>query len=86
MLAGFLAVILAIIYKLGALSPAEPAGLPAAAVDARIPVPPGTRILTTAVDAERALLTLEGADGERSLVLIDLKSGEVLGRYRLVAE
>jgi len=92
MMIGLIAVFAAIVYKLGALGPAEgertesrveAAGAP---IEARIALPAGTRVVATDLDGDRALLTIEAADGATSLLLIDLAAGEIVGRYALQQE
>lgn len=90
MFAGLIAVFAAIVYKVseaGAPPQARAGPLsPGAPLDARIAAPPGYRIAGTALEGERALLTLAGPDGETLLILVDLASGAELARYRLVGE
>ena len=87
MLLGFIAVFAAIVYKLGLLGDADAGGAPAGpAIDARVNIPAGARLVSTEMEGNRALLRIEGADGGTSLLLIDLGSGEVLGRFVLQAE
>lgn len=86
---GLIAVFAAIVYKLGEADGegAGPSRLSAASpVEGRIAVPAGHRIASVALDADRALLTLEGPGGSSVLVVVDLASGSVLGRYRIVEE
>jgi hypothetical protein len=82
MILGLIAVFGAIVYKLneGAAGRSDrfSASTP---VDARIPLPPGARIVSTALDGGRALLTLQNSDGTTSLLLVDLSDGSVLARY-----
>jgi hypothetical protein len=86
MLLGFIAVFAAIVYKLGLLG--EAGGLTAGreAIEARIALPAGARLVDADLDGGRTLLTVEAADGARSLLLVDLQSGEILGRYALAPE
>jgi hypothetical protein len=88
MLLGFIAVFAAIVYKLGVLGEPEEAPAPARAgpVEAAIPVPAGSRLMAADLDGERALLAVERADGAAELLLIDLRSGALVGRYRLLPE
>jgi hypothetical protein len=82
MLLGLIAVFASIVYKLNERAPDASAGFPAASpVEAEIALPAGHRIVSTALDGERALLTLAAPDGSTSLLLIDLTSGAVLARY-----
>ena len=90
MMLGLIAVFAAIVYKVGAEGPAarpEQPGLSAAApVDGRIVLPTGYRLAGTSLDGERALLTLEGPEGASLLLVVDLRTGAVLARHRLVVE
>ena len=91
MLFGFIAVFASIVYKLSerddADSPlAASQGVAGEIIDARIPVPPGARLLSTELDGDRALLRVEALDGRVSLILVDLASGNILGRYAIEAE
>lgn len=83
---GFIAVFAAIVYKVGHLGE-RAAGLAPAGpmVEASIAIPAGARLATADLDGGHALLRLEGADGAPVLLLVDLASGRVLGRYRLQA-
>jgi hypothetical protein len=93
MMLGLIAVFAAIVYK---LSDSGPEQAPAAAgpqaaphgspLEATIAVPRGARVLSADLDGERALLRLEGLDGSVSLVLVDLATGRVLGRYAIRGE
>ena len=82
---GFIAVFAAIVYKvsnLGERSASAPAaGSPA--VEAAIPMPAGARLADADLDGGRALLRLEGPGEAATLILVDLPSGRVLGRYSL---
>jgi hypothetical protein len=92
MMVGLIAVFAAIVYKLGALGPAEDGGTETgvqaagAPIDARIALPAGTRVIASDLDGDRALLTVEAADGATSLLLVDLAAGEIVGRYALQPE
>ena len=87
---GLIAVFAAIVYKLGLLG--EGVERPVASfssavpVEARIALPAGATIIAADLDGDRALLTVEESGGGRSLVLVDLTSGAILGRYALIAE
>ncbi len=81
MVLGLIAVFAAIVYKLNDGGNATRGHAPGAPVSAEIAVPPGTEIVGTALYGGRALLTLRAQDGTTSLLLVDLKSGAVLGRY-----
>jgi hypothetical protein len=92
MMLGLIAVFAAIVYKLGALGPAEDDGsgsgveAAGAPIEARIALPAGARIVASDLDGDRALLTVEAADGATSLLLVDLAAGEIVGRYALQPE
>lgn len=82
---GFIAVFAAIVYKVSNLG--ERSGsVPAAgntAVEAAIPMPLGARLADADLDGGRALLRLEGPGEAATLILMELPSGRVLGRYSL---
>ena len=48
--------------------------------------PPAIGSSRAELDGERALLTLEAPGGSTSLLLVDLASGAVLGRYAIEPE
>ena len=81
MMLGFIAVFAAIVYKLNERATNATAFSAAAPVEGQIAIPSGHRIVSTALDGERALLTLAAPDGSSSLLLIDLSTGATLGRY-----
>jgi len=84
MILGFIAVFAAIVYKLSESGERAAAALSASSpIEARIPVPEGSRVAATALDGDRVLLTLVASDGATSLLLVDLKTGAPLGRYQL---
>ena len=83
---GLIAVFSAIVYKVGEGGAGPAVGVSGGRgqpVEASIAVPPGARLVSIALDDERALLHLEGVDGSASLLLVDLASGKPLGRYPL---
>jgi hypothetical protein len=87
MVLGLIAVFASIVYKLGERGEGSAARLSASApVGARISLPAGHRIEATALDGDRALLTLVGPDGATSLLLVDLSDGSTLGRYAVAPE
>jgi hypothetical protein len=90
MLFGFIAVFASIIYKLSEREDADTlearSEVAGELVEARIPVPPGARLLSAELDGDRALLRVEALDGRVSLILVDLASGSVLGRYAVEPE
>ena len=90
MMLGLIAVFAAIVYKLGMLGDtAVPAGASAAftdgSIEAAIAVPSGGRLIGADLDGNHALLTIE-TDDASTLVLVDLATGNVLGRYALTPE
>ncbi len=90
MMAGLIAVFAAIVYKVSegrGTSPPAGASLSAdAPVSGEIAVPPGHRLTGTALDGDRALLSLVGPDGRTVLILVDLATGAELARRRLAEE
>lgn len=88
MVLGLIAVFSAIVYKVNGAG-AERTGLGArlaGPVSAPIPIPPGTRLVSTALDGDWALLHLEAADGSAALILVDLASGATIGSYPLTPD
>ena len=85
MMLGLIAVFAAIVYKVGEHTPTTgfSAGAP---IEAMIGIPAGHRLVATELDGTRALLTLEGPGGSAFLLLVDLESGEKVGRYELRPE
>lgn len=79
MLLGFIAVFASIVYKVSEGGGGLGAG--DTPVEATLEIPAGHRIVGTALDGEHALLTLAAPDGSTSLVVVDLASGKILGRY-----
>ena len=90
MMLGLIAVFAAIVYKLGMVGDAAPPGaagerFPASIVEAPIVLPRGARLSAADLDGNRALLTVE-TNGASTLLLVDLATGNVLGRYALTPE
>ena len=85
MVLGLIAVFAALVYKLGLLGDVN-GGRTGAPVQAALAVPIGSRLVSTALDGDHALLQIEAADGTTALLLVDLASGQVLGRYALQPE
>ena len=94
---GLIAVFAAIVYKLSAAGEGDetPARSRLAASDAVTPetfdggpiaLPAGGEITAIGLDGERALLHVAGPPGSRVLLLIDLRTGAIVGRYELAAE
>jgi hypothetical protein len=50
--------------------------------EAQIAVPPGTRLISADLQGDRALLQVD-ANGATSLLLLDLATGQIIGRYAL---
>ena len=86
MVLGFIAVFAAIVYKLGGRDLGRDGAPAGSVVTADIPTPPGSRLVGADLAGDRALLRLELPDGGVSLVLVDLPSGAVMGRYGIVPE
>ena len=91
MMLGLIAVFAAIVYKLNQPRNAVPAAAASSpfagsVVDAKIALPAGVHVKAAALEGNRALLTLESGDGRESLLLVDLATGSILGRYALQAE
>jgi len=87
MMLGLIAVFAAIVYKVGQDAPAGAGRFSARSpIESSIRVPAGYRLVGAELDGERALLTLEAPDGSTSLLLVDLASGAVLGRYAIAPE
>lgn len=78
MLLGFIAVFAAIVYKLNEGGSGLSSG---SSIESAIAVPAGHRIVGTALDGDRALLTLAAPDGSTTLLVVDLASGKTLARY-----
>lgn len=81
MAGGLLAVFSAILYRV-VKDDDRPAG---AAAEIAVPAASGARLLAATPDGERLALLVEDADGTRSAVVVDLQSGAVVSRARLVA-
>jgi hypothetical protein len=79
MVLGFIAVFAAIIYKLN--EGASGLGSGSAPIAGAISIPSGHRIVGTALDGDRALLTLAAPDGSTTLLVVDLASGRTLASY-----
>jgi len=79
MLLGFIAVFASIVYKVN--EGANDLGSGKTPIEATLEIPAGYRIVGTALDGDRALLTLAAPDGSTMLVVFDLTSGRTLGRY-----
>ncbi len=87
---GILAVFGAILYKIvliGDKPPLTPAWRPGDAIPtlsrAAMGLPAGARLVSTASDGRRLILTYEQPDGGQSLVFIDLATLKVGGRLDL---
>lgn len=79
MLLGFIAVFASIVYKVS--EGGDDVTSAATPIEARLEIPAGYRIVGTALDGDRAMLTLAAPDGSTTLVVFDLTSGKTLGRY-----
>ena len=84
MMVGLLAVLFAIIYRIGN-NPADqevqatevPAGDP---VELSLDLPAGTRIVSSTVDNNRLVLHTVTADGVAEFFIIDTRNGKLVGR------
>ena len=86
MLLGFIAVFASIVYKVSEGSGERTLGSGGTLVEATIRIPPGHTVFSTTLDGDRALLTVGGPDGGTVLLLVDLTSGAILGRYEVKME
>jgi hypothetical protein len=87
MMLGLIAVFSTIVYKLNEGAAGRTSRFSAALpVEGRVAIPIGARVVSTALDGDRALLTLSGPDGQTSLLLVDLADGAILGRYAIAPE
>jgi len=78
---GVMAVLGAVVYKIGSRGDSGPeisASAPVEAYRGRIDLPQGARILSTSLDRDRVLLHLELAGGAQSLMLYSLSGGGIL--------
>ncbi|HZP18612.1 MAG TPA: hypothetical protein VFB16_00255 [Bauldia sp.] len=83
---GLLAVMGAIVYRLFAVTGGPPAPAPNAAVlVGSASIPAGSRLVASAVDGNRAVLTYE-REGATAIVIVDLRSLTVTGRMDLKPE
>ncbi len=86
---GLIAVFAAIVYKVdgsGLEREAEAAARSAPPIEAHIAIPAGARLVSTELQGDRALLHLEAPGAASSLIVIDIGSGRVLGRFSLQPE
>ena len=89
MVLGLIAVFSAIVYKVNGAGGSGVGQQGLASADLRtapISLPQGARIVSTALDGERALLHVEAADGSASLLLVDLASGDAIRTFPLAPE
>jgi hypothetical protein len=88
LIVGFIIVFGTIIYRV--VAPGDEAGDAAAprgvygAVDVALPA--GAAIVSTGVSGDRAVVRIRAGDGTESLVVLDLRRGHELGRFRLTGE
>jgi hypothetical protein len=73
--AGVVVLVAAMIQRVGGGSPLAP--------DATLSEPAGTRIIGTSLSGERLAVVLQGGGPDR-VVIIDLRSGHVIGRTGLM--
>jgi hypothetical protein len=89
MIIGLVAVLAAIVYKVqgarqAAREPTRQLSRSSGPLDVHLDLPPGTRVVSTALEGDRALLEVaEPGDGFSGLVLVDLTTGQVLRRIAL---
>lgn len=74
---GLIAVFSAIVYKLSEGGAAR-SGSPVAG---QIAVPAGARLVSAELDGDRLLVRVEAPDANTSLIVLDIRSGEVVGRF-----
>lgn len=90
MVAGLIAVFVAIVYKInegGRAADSTASRLSTnMAAEGEIRIPPGHRLIGATLDGNRALLTLEAPDGSSLLLVVDLATGSELARRRLLEE
>lgn len=85
MMAGLVAVLGAIVYKLGAGGKQETGSAVSrdpieSGVEARIDLPDGAQIQSVSLDGTNILLHLEMPDGSRQLLIYGINEGRILGR------
>lgn len=82
---GFAVVFGTIIYRV--VSPGDDGGAPVPARgtfgDVDISLPTGASIISTEISGERALVRTRAETGEEALIILDLRRGRELGRFRL---
>jgi hypothetical protein len=87
---GIFAVFAAILYKINAGGatgkPLAPDAATPSLTLAGMGVPEGARLVSTALDAGRAMLTYDTGDGKLLLVVVDMRSGAVVGRLAVGAK
>lgn len=88
LVAGFVAVFLTIIYRAttGGDGDGNAASLRGVWGPVEVPVPPGAAIVSTTIAEDRALIRLREPDGGEALLVLDLRRGVELGRFRFSPE
>lgn len=84
LVAGFVAILVAIVYKAGQLGESEETRLPAPAAiaaptDGAFVLPEGGTIVSMALDGDRLALHVKGPDGTE-IVVLDVRTGAVVSR------
>lgn len=85
MMLGFIAVFAALVYRLGGSGEAgqpDTQAVVAPPLEVQLAIPQGARLVGTDLDGTRALLNLETPAGPM-LMLVEMPSGQILGRYAL---
>ncbi len=90
MVVGLMAVFGAIIYKFNSGGNDGTASLNANIViekgpsgTAKIPLPDGAQLISTSLDGDRILLTIELSGGSRRLMVLDLRKAKVIAMFDL---
>lgn len=84
MVLGLIAVFSSIVYKLNERGERAASRLTAESpASGHIAIPPGYRLTGTALDGDRALLTIATPGGATSLVVVDLATGKTLGSFTI---
>lgn len=89
MLAGLMAVLFAIVYRIGLAAPSAPATVavqPFAQRTGTIRLPKGAAVLSQALSGAQLALHLRLADGAETIVLYDTVADRIVGRYAIAAE
>jgi hypothetical protein len=82
LVAGFAVVITTIVYR-AANPEAGSAAADQGFGEVQVAAPPGAQVVGTVLDGRRALVTLRGADGRETLIILDVIRGQEVGRFAL---